>query len=106
MRWVLKTADSATVEKLSAELSAHPSLGLKNPQLVATLARLLVMRGISEGEGAEHFLVPTLSHLHSPYLMTGTTTTSACWSCPKTSAAFPSTSPGRTTKSNLDPNLR
>src|SRR6266852_285735 len=72
MRWVLKTADSATVEKLSAELSAHPSLGLKNPQLVATLARLLVMRGISEGEGAEHFLVPTLSHLHSPYLMTGT----------------------------------
>jgi len=72
MRWVLKTADSATVEKLSAELSAHPSLGLKNPQLVATVARLLVMRGISEGEGAEHFLVPTLSHLHSPYLMTGT----------------------------------
>src|SRR5882724_3845677 len=71
MRWVLKTADSATVEKLSAELSAHPSLGLKNPQLAATLARLLVMRGISEGEGAEHFLVPTLSHLHSPYLMTG-----------------------------------
>src|SRR6266852_1110918 len=71
MRWVLKTADSATVEKLSAELSAHPSLGLKNPQLVATLARLLVMRGISEGEGAEHFLAPSLSHLQSPYLMTG-----------------------------------
>src|SRR6266436_5046951 len=72
MRWVLKTADSATVQNSSAEFSAHPSLGLKNPQLVATVARLLVMCGISEGEGAEHFLVPTLSHLHSPYLMTGT----------------------------------
>src|SRR5882724_9295360 len=71
MRWVLKTADSATVEKLSAELSAHPSLGLKNPQLAATLARLLVMRGISEGEAAERFLSPALSHLHSPYLMVG-----------------------------------
>src|SRR5882762_2300725 len=71
MRWVLKTADSATVEKLSAELSAHPSLGLKNPQLVATVARLLVMRGISEGEAAERFLSPALSHLHSPYLMAG-----------------------------------
>src|SRR6202163_1962188 len=29
------------------------------------------MRGISEVEAAEHFLAPALSHLHSPYLMSG-----------------------------------
>jgi single-stranded-DNA-specific exonuclease len=29
------------------------------------------MRGIAEVEAAEHFLAPALSHLHSPYLMTG-----------------------------------
>jgi single-stranded-DNA-specific exonuclease len=29
------------------------------------------MRGISEVEAADHFLAPALSHLHSPYLMSG-----------------------------------
>jgi single-stranded-DNA-specific exonuclease len=71
MRWVLKTADSATVERLAAKLSSQPSLGLKNAQVSLTLARLLVMRGIREAEAAEAFLSPSLSHLHSPYLMTG-----------------------------------
>jgi single-stranded-DNA-specific exonuclease len=71
MRWVLKTADSPTVERLAAKLSSQPSLGLKNAQVSLTLARLLVMRGIREAEAAEAFLSPSLSHLHSPYLMTG-----------------------------------
>ena len=71
MRWVSKAADSSAVDRLAAELNAQPSLGLKNPQLVATISRLLVMRGISEAEAAERFLVPSLAHLHSPYLMTG-----------------------------------
>jgi single-stranded-DNA-specific exonuclease len=71
MRWDLKTADSAAVERLAAELISQPSLCLKNPEIASTLARLLVMRGISEVEAAEHFLAPALSHLHSPYLMTG-----------------------------------
>jgi single-stranded-DNA-specific exonuclease len=71
MRWVLKIADEATVETLAAELSAQPSLGLKNPQLAASVARLLVMRGVSGSEAAEHFLAPALADLHSPYLMTG-----------------------------------
>jgi single-stranded-DNA-specific exonuclease len=71
MRWIPKTTDSVTVENLAAELTAQPSLGLKNLQLAATVARLLVMRGISDGEAAEHFLAPALSHLHSPYLLTG-----------------------------------
>jgi single-stranded-DNA-specific exonuclease len=71
MRWVLKTAASAAVERLAGELSGQPSLRLKDPQLATTLARLLVMRDITEAGTAEHFLAPSLSHLHSPYLMTG-----------------------------------
>src|SRR5216684_6232953 len=71
MRWDLKTADSAAVERLAAELISQPSLCLNNPEIASTLARLLVMRGISEVEAAEHFLAPALSHLHSPYLMSG-----------------------------------
>ncbi len=35
------------------------------------LARLLVTRGITDPEAAERFLAPSLSHLHSPYLMAG-----------------------------------
>src|ERR1700730_8270320 len=71
MRWDFKTADSAAVKRLAAELISQPSLCLKNPEIASTLARLLVMRGISEGEAAERFLAPSLSHLHSPYLMAG-----------------------------------
>jgi single-stranded-DNA-specific exonuclease len=71
MRWDLKTADSAAVERLAADLISQPSLCLKNPEIASTLARLLVMRGISEVEAAEHFLAPAVSHLHSPYLMSG-----------------------------------
>jgi single-stranded-DNA-specific exonuclease len=71
MRWDLKTADSAAVERLAAKLISQPSLCLKNPEIASTLARLLVMRGISEVEAAAHFLAPALSHLHSPYLMSG-----------------------------------
>jgi single-stranded-DNA-specific exonuclease len=71
MRWDLKTADSAAVARIAAELLSQPSLGFKDPQIASTLARLLVMRGISEAEAAERFLAPALSHLHSPYLMSG-----------------------------------
>ena len=71
MRWDLKIADSPTVQRLAAELTSQPALRLKDPQTASTLARLLVMRGITEGEAAEQFLAPSLSHLHSPYLMAG-----------------------------------
>jgi single-stranded-DNA-specific exonuclease len=71
MRWDLKTADSNAVEHLVAELSSQPSLRLKDPHIASTLARLLVMRGITEADAAEHFLAPKLSHLRSPYLMAG-----------------------------------
>ncbi len=71
MRWDLKTADSRAVEHLAAELTAQPSLGLNDPQIASTLARLLVMRGITQTDAAQRFLSPALSHLHSPHLMAG-----------------------------------
>jgi single-stranded-DNA-specific exonuclease len=71
MRWDLKTADSEAVADLAAELGSLPSLRLKDSQIASTLARLLVMRGITEAAAAERFLTPSLSHLHSPYLMAG-----------------------------------
>jgi len=73
MRWDLKTADSEVVGRLSSELSSHPSLRLKDPNLASTLARLLVMRGITSLEAADQFLTPSLSQLHDPYLMAGMT---------------------------------
>ena len=71
MRWDLKTADSQAVGRLASELNSQPSLHLKDQNLAATLARLLVMRGITSVEAAEQFLIPSLSQLHSPYLMAG-----------------------------------
>src|SRR6478736_5935916 len=71
MRWDLKNADSGEVERLAAELSSQPALQLKDPRIASTLARLLVMRGITEAEAGKRFLTPELAHLHSPYLMSG-----------------------------------
>ncbi len=71
MRWIQKSADADAVNHLAAELGANPSLGLKTPELCSTIARLLVTRGINTAAAAEHFLAPSLSHLHSPYLMSG-----------------------------------
>ncbi|HMK20980.1 MAG TPA: single-stranded-DNA-specific exonuclease RecJ, partial [Terriglobales bacterium] len=42
-----------------------------DPALAPTLARLLVMRGITDAGSARRYLAPTLSDLHSPFLMTG-----------------------------------
>jgi single-stranded-DNA-specific exonuclease len=71
MKWVPKTADAAQIELLAAALFSNAALALKDAQVAATLARLLVMRGIDDSETAERFLVPSLAHLHSPYLMSG-----------------------------------
>ncbi len=60
MRWKIRTAESAVVSPLAAEL-----------KLPEPVARLLVLRGIRQPEAAQHFLSPSLSHLHSPYLMRG-----------------------------------
>jgi len=71
MKWIRKAADVNQIELLAGELLPKVALGLKTPQLAATLARLLVMRGIADSETAERFLAPSLAHLHSPYLMAG-----------------------------------
>jgi single-stranded-DNA-specific exonuclease len=70
MKWSFKSADGATVERLAGVLRGNPVLRV-NATSAATLARLLVVRGISDPEVAEHFLSPALSHLHSPYAMSG-----------------------------------
>ena len=71
MKWVPKTVDLAQTERLSSALFSNPAPGIKDQQLAATLARLLVMRGIVDPDAAERFLTPSLAHLHSPYLMLG-----------------------------------
>jgi single-stranded-DNA-specific exonuclease len=71
MRWILKSADEAQCAHLAAELRANPVLKLSDHTLASILARLLVMRGITDAETADRFLAPSLSHLHSPYLMLG-----------------------------------
>ena len=71
MKWLAKTADAEHTQSLAAALFSSASLGLKTPEVTATLARLLMMRGIHDPETAQHFLAPSLAHLHSPYLMSG-----------------------------------
>jgi single-stranded-DNA-specific exonuclease len=48
------------VQRLAAEGSISP-----------TLARLLLLRGVTGAEEAQRFLSPSLSHLHLPYAMSG-----------------------------------
>ena len=71
MRWNPRTADSAKVQALAEILRSQTDLRLSDPQLAATVSRLLVMRGINEPEAALRFLTPLLDQLHSPYLLTG-----------------------------------
>jgi len=72
MKWLPKSADETQIGSLADQLRSTAVLRLNgDPQLAATLARLLVMRGIQDVETAQRFLVPTLAHLHSPHLMSG-----------------------------------
>ncbi len=58
MRWLFPPVDSEAVARLSRELNISPLVAL-----------LLVRRGIEKPEAAHHFLHPSLSHLHDPFLM-------------------------------------
>jgi single-stranded-DNA-specific exonuclease len=72
VKWQLKPASSELVAALAAALQKQSRLALTHdPSLAHTLARLLVMRGIADPDDAIRFLAPSLTHLHSPYLMTG-----------------------------------
>jgi single-stranded-DNA-specific exonuclease len=72
MKWRAKSVDVARNQQFADELRSISALGLRNDSnLASTLARLLVMRGINQPADAERYLIPSLSHLHSPYLMSG-----------------------------------
>ena len=71
MKWLPKGVEETRAKILAAELSGNSPLGLRDSQLATILARLLLMRGIDHSESAERFLTPSLSHLHSPYSMSG-----------------------------------
>jgi single-stranded-DNA-specific exonuclease len=60
MRWNFLKADQLTADKLRCEINISP-----------LLARLLVLRGITDPADAARFLAPSLDQLHSPYLMRG-----------------------------------
>jgi single-stranded-DNA-specific exonuclease len=61
MRWLAKSANQSQVDALATALRGKNSV----------VPRLLVMRGITDPIEAERFLAPSLSHLHSPYVMSG-----------------------------------
>jgi len=71
MRWLLRNVDATQVELLADGLRSRSARGIRDRQLASTLACLLTSRGIPNAEAAERFLSPALSHLHSPYTMTG-----------------------------------
>jgi single-stranded-DNA-specific exonuclease len=71
VRWIVRSPDPVQVEPLAAGLRANPALQLKDSHNALLLAHLLAMRGITTAEDAERFLAPSVSHLHSPYLMSG-----------------------------------
>src|SRR5262249_22944512 len=69
MKWITKPSDRGQAECLASALKA--SRLVRGSDSASTLARLLVMRGITNVETAETFLNPRLQDLHSPLLMTG-----------------------------------
>jgi single-stranded-DNA-specific exonuclease len=70
-RWVSKPCEAAKAEALATALRASSAFGRSQSPTTETLARLLVMRRITDPEVAEHYLKPSLSQLHSPYRMLG-----------------------------------
>jgi single-stranded-DNA-specific exonuclease len=70
VRWNLRQADSERAQAFANKI-ASLCPAAKDPSAHTTLARLLLLRGIDSPEAATVFLSPSLSHLHSPYLMTG-----------------------------------
>jgi len=60
VRWQLRHSEPSDIERLTREAGLSP-----------VIARLLAARGVTTAEQAQEFLAPSLSHLHSPYLMAG-----------------------------------
>jgi single-stranded-DNA-specific exonuclease len=60
VRWQLRHSNANDIELLTRDAGLSP-----------TIARLLAARGVTTAEQAHEFLSPSLSYLHSPYLMSG-----------------------------------
>jgi single-stranded-DNA-specific exonuclease len=60
MRWTYLTPQAAVAEELQKEAGLSP-----------LMARMLALRGVTDPAQAAAFLSPSLSQLHSPYLMRG-----------------------------------
>ena len=58
MRWEICPVDGDAVARLSRELNV--------PNIIA---RLLVLRGVTDPESAQRFLNPALNQLHDPFLL-------------------------------------
>ncbi len=71
MKWVTKPIDHSRVELFAQSLRSDKSLKPTGDGLCSLLAQLLIGRGVSDVTAAQQFLAPSLSHLHSPYMMTG-----------------------------------
>src|SRR5512147_685397 len=74
MHWFPKHVDSLVAAELAESLRDPAALRLKTPvkpQEATLLANLLAARGVTSAQAAQSFLFPSLSDLHSPFLMTG-----------------------------------
>jgi single-stranded-DNA-specific exonuclease len=60
VRWHLRHTDTQDIERLTREAGLSP-----------VIAKLLAGRGVIDADQAQQFLAPSISHLHSPYLMSG-----------------------------------
>jgi single-stranded-DNA-specific exonuclease len=70
MQWIQKPTDQTLANSLVTFLKAG-AFEAPVASAASILAPLLVRRGIADAEAAQRFLAPSLSHLHSPELMTG-----------------------------------
>ena len=60
VKWTLQKTDPREVDQLSKDLGVNH-----------IIAHLLVLRGITKYDQAEHFFRPQVNHLHNPFLMKG-----------------------------------
>jgi single-stranded-DNA-specific exonuclease len=75
VRWNLRETSPERVQSLATEISSlqlfREKPKARNSDFYAIIARLLLFRKIDTPEAARSFLLPSIDHLHSPYLMTG-----------------------------------
>ena len=71
MDWRLRSVDAQQVDLLATQLRDNSQFQIKDAPAAATLARLLVAREICDADSAVRYLSPSLTHLHSPLLMSG-----------------------------------